>query len=193
MLHVINSGGMFAYCSDLVVGGDQQDQVHYLSVAGHQGPVKGILAALLEGKSVCIEIEGGNRFLTKAAENYRLLVKKLPSGSCHGAVFVQSALQNETSDQAPERFLMLSHDPTQNHLLLFRQLQARLTEIPLHQTWAEWLWTLHEEEGWLAPLTTLAGHFQGFMVQLRPQGLHEAISAGLSEGNPELDRCFASA
>ena len=193
MLHVINSGGMFAHCSDLIVDGEHKNQVHYLCLAGHQGPVKGILAALLEGKNACIEIHGSSHFLIKMDEGYRMLSKKLPSGYCQGVIFLQSALQNVPEKQDKGRFLMLSHDPTKKHLQLFRQLQARLIEIPLHQSWARWLWRLHRDMGWLLTSVTLAGSFQGFLVELRPQDLHEAISQGLSGNDPELSHCFVSA
>lgn len=193
MLHVINSGGMFAHCSDLIVDGEHKDQVHYLSLAGHQGPVKGILAALLEGENAWIEIDGSSHCLAKAEKGYRMLSKKLPSGCCQGAVFLQSALQNDTEEPQKGRFLMLSHDPEQNHLQLFHQLQTRLAEIPLHRDWAGWLWRLHQDQGWLLPSVTLAGQFHGFMVELHPQALHEAISEGLSGRDQDLSRCFATA
>jgi hypothetical protein len=193
MLPVINSGGMFAHCSDLIVGSGYQNQVHYLSLAGHQGPVKGILAALLEGKNAWAEIKGSSHCLIKTEESYRIITKKLPSGRFQGAIFLQSALQNEIDDQVSEHFLMLSNDSPQSHLELFHQLQARLAEIPLHRAWAQWLWRLYQDQGWLLPSVTLAGPLKGFMVELHPQSLHEAISEGLNERDPDLSRCFANA
>jgi len=193
MLHVINSGGIFAQCSDLIVSDHDDNKVHFLAVAGHQASVKGILAALLEGQSVWVSIDESQHYLERLPESYRLLVKRLPSGHAQGLVFVQSALLDSPDPNEPGgRFLLMSHDPEQNQTILFHQLQQRL-EIPLHQSWSGWLWRLFEQREWLMPLVTLAGHYAAFNVELNPQELHEAISEALAAKDSKLTNCFEAA
>ena len=54
-LSVINSGGIIAYCSDLII--DEEGKIYFLSVAGYQTAVKGIIANVLEYRSVTIMID----------------------------------------------------------------------------------------------------------------------------------------
>ena len=192
MLHAINRGGIRAYCPDLIVEGEPANCVYLLSVAGQQNAVKGILASLLENHTVRVSIAGTNHYLSKAPEPYRMMVTRLPSGNAQGMVLLQSALVSAQEAKPPSRFLLLSHDPAQNQGLLFRHLQQRL-EIPLHKSWDGWLWQLFESREWLSPLTTLAGHYQGFLVQLDQQALHQAISEALAENHPQLCSCFEAA
>ena len=193
MLHVINSGGVFAYCSDLIVTGHDDNKVYFLAVAGNQASVKGILAALLEGQSVWVSIDESQHYLERLPESYRLLVKRLPSGYAQGLLFVQSALLESPEQNEPaKRFLLMSHDPERNQTILFHQLQQRL-ELPLHQSWARWLWRLFEEREWLSPLVTLAGGYAAFCVELNQQELHEAISEALAAREPKLGGCFEAA
>lgn len=193
MLHVINSGGIFAHCSDLIVSDHGDNKVYFLAVAGHQAAVKGILASLLEGQSVWVSIDESQHYLERLPESYRLLVKRLPSGHAQGMLFVQSALlDSPEQDQPLKRFLLMSHEPGQNQSILFHQLQQRL-ELPLHQSWAIWLWGLFEQREWLRPLLTLAGSYAAFYVELHRQELHEAISEALSARDPRLSGCFEAA
>ncbi|MBW1916177.1 MAG: hypothetical protein JRI86_14795 [Deltaproteobacteria bacterium] len=54
-LPVIYSGGISAYCSDLII--NEEGKIYFLSVAGYQTAVKGIIANVLENGSVTIMID----------------------------------------------------------------------------------------------------------------------------------------
>ena len=54
-LPIINSGGIKAFCSDLIV--NDNNEIYFLSVAGYQTAVKGIIANILEYTSVRVRID----------------------------------------------------------------------------------------------------------------------------------------
>ena len=56
MLHKIRCQGIEAYCSDLIVDRETNQRVYLLGVAGYQSTVKGILANMLKGESLSVEI-----------------------------------------------------------------------------------------------------------------------------------------
>ena len=56
-LPIIRSGGIEAYCSDLVI--DENTWAYLLSVAGYQTAVKGIIATVLEYQTVTVSLNGG--------------------------------------------------------------------------------------------------------------------------------------
>ena len=56
MLHRIRVEGIEAYCFDLIVDKETSQYAYFLSVAGYQTAVKGILANFLKGES--LEISG---------------------------------------------------------------------------------------------------------------------------------------
>jgi hypothetical protein len=47
MLHEISSGGIAAYCSDLIVDSAERENAFFISIVGYQTAVKGILANLV--------------------------------------------------------------------------------------------------------------------------------------------------
>ena len=56
MLHKIRCQGIEAYCSDLIVDRETNERIYLLGVAGYQSTVKGILANMLKGESLSVEI-----------------------------------------------------------------------------------------------------------------------------------------
>lgn len=195
MLYHVHVGGIQALCSDLIVGGSRAGEVQYLSVAGNQVAVKGILANLLEGQTLTANIQGAYHYLNRAEPGYQMRVCRLSSGQAHGLLFPHSALpqlSQAEEDRSTGTFLLLSHDPKKTQGIFFRQLNARL-DLPLHESWQAWLWNLFQEAGWLEKLTTLAGCFEGYLVSLQPDLLQIEISQALAEGHPELSACFRQA
>jgi len=188
----ISYRGVLAQCSDLIVYPGRFASTHFLSVAGPQAAVKGILAAFLENQEISVSTEKGHQIIIKANEPFRMLVKRLPSGYSQGVAFPQSALLDNPEPEPPQRFLLLSHDAAKSQSILFHQLQQRLT-VPLHESWTGWLWRTYCDQQWLTALTTLAGHYLGYSVELHQQALHEAITKALAKRNRELSDCFAAA
>jgi len=195
MLYNIFVGGVLALCSDLIVGGERKEEVQFLSVAGHQTAVKGVLANVLEGHALTVQIQGNSHYLTRAKTSYHMRVCSLASGLAHGVLFPQSALPMQAQaeeDQPRGSFFLLSHEPKATQSIFFRQLNARLS-LPLHPSWGPWLWRLFEDAGWLEQLTSLAGVFDGYLVTLQADMLRIEINQALQERQPELSACFQQA
>ena len=57
-LYPIHAMGIQAYCSDLIVDPSDSETVYFMSVAGYQATVKGIIANLLDNYGISIEIDG---------------------------------------------------------------------------------------------------------------------------------------
>lgn len=189
MLHEISAGGVAAYCSDLMVDPEDTEQVYFLSVAGYQTAVKGILANFLEHNRLNLMIEGRIHYIQRYFESYFLKVKKLPSGYSHGLAFLKTVRPEQMEDNSDHEFMVISNQPDQIKSLFYKHLQAR-TEIPLHPSWAEWLWRLHEAKEWLVKLQTLIGSYQGYLVCLEPEELQAEIAQAIRSKVPELVGCL---
>lgn len=193
MLHSIRAGGAEAFCSDLVVKEGNNLEVQFVSVGGHQAAVKAVLAGLLEGYHLHTRIQGKSYTLYRSEPNYHMQTSRLASGLAQGVVFPQSALFKKTEEEEkPGVFFLLSHDPKATQGIFFHQLNARV-DLPLHESWAPWLWRLFQESRWLDHLTTLAGLFEGYLASLQPDLLQIEITQALQEKQPELMACFQAA
>ena len=53
-LYPIHAMGIQAYCSDLIVDSSDSETVYFMSVAGYQATVKGIIANLLDNYGISI-------------------------------------------------------------------------------------------------------------------------------------------
>ena len=89
MLHKIRTQGIEAYCSDLVVDKETNQKVYFLGVAGYQSTVKGILANLLKGESLSIEINKETCWVERFSTSYLVKIKKMPSEYCHGITLIK--------------------------------------------------------------------------------------------------------
>lgn len=190
MLETIHAGGILAYCSDLIVEGDEEDlQAYFISVGGQQTAVKGILASLLENKTLTL-VKGSQYYhVTRANESYQMKIKRLPSGGCQGIAFPRSIKINQEQDDYARQFFLLSPDQNQTRSLFFRHLEARL-DIPLHETWTNWLWRIFADNGWLTRLVTLCGSYEGFLVTLRLEELIGEISLAIRGNVFEVTACL---
>ena len=108
-LYPIHAMGIHAYCSDLIVDPDSEEDVYFLSVCGYQTTVKGILANLLEHYGLSIEINGNEFYLGRLSASYKMQIKKLPSGLAHGVVFPKLALP-KMDQEKQNRFIVFTKD-----------------------------------------------------------------------------------
>ena len=53
---VINSAGISAYCSELII--NEESETYFLSVAGYQSAVKGIIANFLQSGLIIVKVDG---------------------------------------------------------------------------------------------------------------------------------------
>ena len=183
-LPIIRSKGIQAYCSDVIV--DSEGVVYLLSVAGYQVAVKGIIANVLEYGPAILYGAGGLRLeLTRDATAYKVRYHRLPSG-LYQAVLLPKMAYAQCQEPA-DRFMVLCQSGEQS--LFFDLLQAR-TDIPLHPSWADWLWRHMEAQGEIIRLETVIGEYQGFLVTIDQDRLRDAISDEIRNRNPALLRCF---
>ena len=82
-LYPIMATGIKAFCSDMIID-PHFEEVYFMSVAGYQTTVKGIIANLFENYGLSVEINGNEHDLTRIENGrYKTQVKKLPSGLVH--------------------------------------------------------------------------------------------------------------
>ena len=184
-LPVISSGGIAAYCSDLIVNADME--TYFLSVAGYQTAVKGIIANVLEYGSVAVKINDEYIYPVRSTETYSVLYQKLPSGLFQGAILPKIALPG--NDESNDAFLILAENNSLAEDLFFKHLEEK-TEVPLHPAWSHWLWRTFSERGWLTLLESLVGEYQGYLVDVNEEELKETITVAIAHKNAEVMVCF---
>ena len=189
MLYPIHSMGIQAWCSDLIVEPDDMETVYFMSVCGYQVTVKGIIANLLENYSISIEIDGIEHDLIRSETGYKVQTKKLPSGLVHAVVIPKLAVPNNDEEEK-NRFFVITKEHQDLLTLFFRHLDEK-TEIPLHPSWASWLWrTFKKQDDWLHELHTMAGDFTGYLFNYQPTELHDLIAEAIKRKVPDVVRCM---
>ena len=189
MLQKIRTQGIETYCSDLIVDRETNQYVYLLGVAGHQSTVKGILANMLKGESFLVEINKETCRVERFSENYLMKIKKMPSEYCHGITLAKVGT-NQTDERSPYReFLLINEDPLEVKGLFYEHLD-RITELPLHPSWTDWLWKLFGEKGWITRLETLAGKYEAYLVNFHQEELSGDITEAIKEKVPEVIHCM---
>ena len=188
-LYPIHAMGVQAYCSDLIVDPTDLETVYFMSVAGYQATVKGIVANLLEHYGISVEIDGNNHYLTRASLGYKALMKKLPSGYAHAVLLPKLALPT-SHEERQDTFFVVTDRSDSLLTLFFRHLDEK-SEIPLHPSWDRWLWeTFEAEDGWMIEAKTLVGSYRGFLCEFNQKHLHDLVSEAIRSRVPELIRCM---
>jgi hypothetical protein len=151
--------------------------------------VKGIIANLLEDCGIDIEIDGVDHYLIRSSMGYKVQIKKLPSGLVHAVVIPKLALSKNDDEKLNSFFVITGKD--QDILTLFYRHLDERTEIPLHPSWAAWLWNVFkEQDDWLIELKTLAGDFKGYLFNFHPTQLHDLISEAIRKRVPKVVQCM---
>ena len=134
MLLEISAGGIAAYCSDLVVKPDFRESVCFISVAGHQTAVKGLLANLIEGKRP--DRHAGRAFPPGLPASRGLPGKGKAAAIrlAHGLAYAKSALPQSADDDQGLGILLLGPDFERIKAMLYRHLEHK-TDLPLHPSW----------------------------------------------------------
>lgn len=188
MLYPIHAMGIRAYCSELIIDPHDIETVYFLSIAGYQATVKGIIANLLDQYGISIEIDGEEYYLNRSSLGYKTMGKKLPSGLVHIAVFPKLALPKNEEEQQ-NSFYIFADRQDDRLSLFFRHLDEK-THLPLHESWAGWLWEVFEQEEWLLKLKSLAGKCSGYFIKFNPKHMHDIISEAIRNRNPAVYSCF---
>jgi len=182
----INSAGISAYCSQLII--NEESETYFLSVAGYQSAVKGIIANFLGYGSITVKVDGKYFYPVRSSLTYTVHYRKLPSGLYQCVTFPKIALPDDNKD-SKDIFLVIAQTDSSAQDLFFKHLDNR-TDIPLHPLWSHWLWEIFSKKCWLTRLKTLVGDYQGYLIQIDEDELSETITMAIVEKNPAVIRCF---
>ncbi|RJR10345.1 hypothetical protein C4588_03355 [Candidatus Parcubacteria bacterium] len=185
-LYEIYAAGIRAYASDVIVDPEDLETVCLLSICGYQAVVKAIIANILEGCGPFVICGREEHHLSRSPLGYKVLIKKLPSGLAHGVLFSKQAIPK--ADDEPS-FFIFTKDKEEIETLFFRHLNEK-TDLPLHPSWAKWLFQVFNEDGWIKVLETLVGNYKGYRVEFKPNRLFETISEAIRTKNPQLTQCM---
>jgi len=170
-LLTIRAGGFTATVDGCARGGNE---LWFLSMLGHQQAVRAIWARLIKGEAGYLsstELGGEPTPLAREAwRTWRFTGMRLPSGSAYHGM-----LSPEIAAYAGDRldFLLLARDQDDAAQLHFRFLARRL-DVPLHPSWAEWLWRRGLENEEVQELES-AG-LRAYRCRPQPEALRADIS-----------------
>jgi len=116
-------------------------QLWFLSLLGSQQAVRALWARLVKGETAYLgddELTGGSPcwLAREAWGTWRFHGCRLPSGSAYHGMLVPELAAYACDRQ---EFLLLARSEDEAPALHYRFLNRRL-DLPLHQTWAAWLW-----------------------------------------------------
>ncbi|MCY3684576.1 MAG: hypothetical protein OXH25_00130 [Chloroflexi bacterium] len=192
-LYTITAGGFSATC-DAFASDPEQNQLWFVSMVGAQTSLKAIWAALLNSppspafliKGAVDELhEGGYercRIPEASIGTWKTKIARLPqAGAYHAMVYTQMAELSFERDA----FLLLTPDASEAPALHLRFLNQR-TELPIHRSWADWLWEQGLENEAIRPLKSEGLH--AWYCHHDPQQLESELSAAVRYGALGLPR-----
>ena len=182
----INSAGISAWCSELII--NEESETYFMSIAGYQSAVKGIIANFLQFESITVKVDGKYFYPVRSSLTYTVHYRKLPSGLYQCVTFPKIALPDDNKD-SKDIFLVIAQTGSMARDLFFKHLDNS-TQIPLHPLWSHWLWEIFSKKCWLTPLKTLVGDYQGYLIQINEDELTDTITTAIVEKNPAVIRCF---
>lgn len=156
------------------------DELWFVSMLGHQQAVRAIWARLVKGEAAYLsETELGGQPVPLAREawgTWRFSGQRLPSGAAYHGMLVP-----ELAAVAADRrdFLLLARERDESPHLHYRFLNRRL-DLPLHSSWAEWLWSRGLENGEVETLISVGVH--AFRCRPDPEALREDIGDAVRGG-----------
>ncbi len=170
-LLTMRAGGFTATVDGCARGGDE---LWFLSMLGHQQAVRAIWARLIKGEAGYLsstELGGEPTPLAREAwGTWRFTGMRLPSGSAYHGMLIP-----EIAAYATDRldFLLLVREQDVAAQLHVRFLARRL-DLPLHISWADWLWRRGLENGEVEQLVSTG--LSAYRCQPQPETLRADIS-----------------
>ncbi|HET8564610.1 MAG TPA: hypothetical protein VFM35_12115 [Candidatus Binatia bacterium] len=164
----IEAEGFHAFADAFALDGQW---VIFLSIAGHKDAVKAIRATLLTDHWINV---GGDESCLLPRTKYGTIVRTLPCGITHIAIFIKNNLP-----QSHVHYPLTASPVTSDSDLYFTAL-IRHSAVPVHTEWKAWL---HKRAVKKKEVETLTAHgIHGLKVSLDDGGLAEDISAALKKG-----------
>ncbi len=137
-LHTIRAAGFTATVDAFAQDGEQ---LWFLSMLGNQQSVRALWARLVKGETAYLsegDLDGGSPWCLarEAWGTWRFHGARLPSSAAYHGMLVPD-LASYTCER-PD-FLLLARTEDEAPMLHYRFLNRRVN-LPLHPSWAEWLW-----------------------------------------------------
>ena len=186
-LYTITAGG-FSATADAFARDPETDGLWFLSIVGAQTALKAIWASLLKQPPDPAHIIKGADGMALSGGYQRCVVPKetvgtwttkiarLPaSGGWHALVYTKWAEFASGQDN----FLLLAHDGDDLAALHHRFLDRR-SPLPLHHTWAEWLWRRGHSNGEIIPLQSVG--ITAHVCKPDAESLREDLSRAVALG-----------
>ncbi|MCY4617253.1 MAG: hypothetical protein OXD50_01680 [Chloroflexi bacterium] len=190
-LYTITAGGFSATC-DAFASDPEQNHLWFVSMVGAQTSLKAIWAALLNSppqpafliKGAADDVHEGGYERCQIPEHsigtWKTTIARLPqAGAYHAMVYTQMAELSFERDA----FLLLTPDASEAPALHLRFLNQR-TELPIHHSWADWLWEQGLEHEAIRPLKSVG--LNAWSCYHDPQLLETELSAAVRYGALKL-------
>ena len=190
-LFTISAGGFSATC-DAFARDEPTDGLWFLSMVGSHTSVKSIAAYLLKQPPEVAHIIQGADGMALSGGYQRCSIPystigtwtnktvKLPvSGGYHSLVYTKLAEYSSEDD----RFLLLAHSEEDAPNTHYRFLDRR-SPLPLHPSWAQWLWRRGLEKEEIVPLQ--AAGIVAYRCHPNAKSLKEDLSEAVASGRLTL-------
>jgi len=164
----VEADGFHAFSDAFALDGQW---VIFISIAGHKDAVKAIRAGLLTNHWINV---GDYEVFVLPRTKYGTIVRTLPSGIAHAAVFIKN---NFASSYI--QYVLATDTSTPESDLYFAAL-TKHSAVPVHSDWKAWLHKRAIQKKEVEALTTHGIH--GLKISLDDKSLAEDISAALKKG-----------
>ena len=155
----------------LIQGNGYYATLYLLSLVGSREAVLAIHARLLKREPLLLGSDTSQaQYVRAGGVDYHLAQGRLPSGRHHALIYSRAILEKQILIARSEAELMTRH----------AQAWSAHCEVPIHPTWAAWLWQTAQRQQYLTALSTY--RLQGCAVVFHPrmgQLIREAVLAGV--------------
>lgn len=164
----VEADGFHAFSDAFALDGQW---VIFLSIGGHKDAVKAIRAGLLTNHWINV---GDYEVFVLPRTKYGTIVRTLPSGITHAAVFIKNDLASSYV-----QYVLATDTSTSDADLYFAALTNH-SAVPVHSGWKTWLHKRAVQKKEVEALTTHGIH--GLKISLDDKSLAEDISVALKKG-----------
>ena len=192
-LYTISAGG-FSATADAFARDPDTDGLWFLSMLGSQTALKAIWASLLKQPPDTAHLIRGADGMALSGGYQRCVVPhetigtwttriaKLPvTGGFHALVYSRTAEYAYEKDS----FLLLAQSENEAPALHHRFLDRR-SPLPLHRSWADWLWYRGLDQGEIVPLQSVG--ILAYRCSPKAERLREDLSEAVRAGRLNLPR-----
>ena len=192
-LYTISAGG-FSATADAFARDEESETIWFLSMVGSQTALKAIWASLLKQPPEAAHIIRGADGMALSGGYQRCIIpyetigtwttkiaRLTATGGWHALVYTKTAEFNHEKDS----FLLLAQSVEEAPALHHRFLDKR-SPLPLHGSWADWLWERGIEEEEIVPLQCIG--VSAYRCSPKAKKLREDLSDAVASGRLTLPR-----